>query len=688
MKGENMNNTKLFTVSFLATLLVISSIPLYLYLNSPEAPNQTTHTTLNKFSSYEELKTFLETSSSLPNNYWLGPVRGGAVLESGDFSAQIKTPEPASAVPTDTSETAGSDYSKTNVQVEGVDEADIVKTDGEYIYVVSGGNITIVKAVPAEEARVLSKIILTCYVTGIFINGDKLAVFETEYGVFPLYETGVAVDSSNGSGAVNEATTNDEPVSVPEPINGSTPAEVPPRDPEPITIMPIRYDPPTTSIKVYDISNKESPVLTRNFSVDGNYFDSRMIGDYVYVVATQYTYYIETDVFLPRVHSDNETEVIPADDIYYYNFSDTSYSFTTIVALNIQDDAQEPTHETILVGGTSAIYVSQNNIYLTFPDYNWQENETMKTSIQRITIDKQAITPAASGEVPGFILNQFSMDEYSGYFRIATTTNNFGWRTFSEEEQVSKNNVYVLDMSLNVVGRLEDLAPGEQIYSTRFMGNRGYVVTFRNIDPLFVIDLSDATAPTVLGQLKVTGYSGYLQPYDENHIIGIGKETSYDAKEDFAWYQGIKISLFDVSDVSNPVEVAKFEIGDRGSDSPVLWDHKALLFDRERNLLVIPVTEAKIDPSQYDGTVPDWAYGEPVWQGAYVFTISPDSLVLRGRITHMEDAETLKMGYYYGYDYQVQRSLYIDNVLYTISSMKVKMNSLDTLTEINQVELH
>jgi inhibitor of cysteine peptidase len=688
-----MNNTKMFTISFLTTLLVVSSVPLYLYLNSPVGiSNQTGLTTLNKFSSYEELKTFLETSSSLPGNYWLGPVRGDAVLESGDFSAQVKTPEPAPAVPTDTSETAGSDYSKTNIQVEGVDEADIVKTDGEYIYIVSGGNITIVKAVPAEEAQILSKIILDGYVTGIFVNGDKLAVFETEYGVFPLYETGVAVDTSSGSETVNDAKTDDEPVSVPDLVNGSTPVEEPskPIDPEPtepMQIMPIRYDPPTTSIKVYDISNKENPALTRNFSVDGNYFDSRMIGDYVYVVATQYTFLIETDVFLPRVHSDNETEIIPADDIYYYNFSDTSYSFTTIVALNIQDDAQETTHETILVGGTSAIYVSQSNIYLTFPDYNWQENETMTTTIQRITIDKQTITPSAAGEVPGYILNQFSMDESGDYFRIATTTNNFGWRTFAEEEQVSKNNIYVLDVNLNIVGRLEDLAPGEQIYSTRFMDNRCYMVTFRNIDPLFVIDLTVPTSPTVLGQLKVTGYSGYLQPYDENHLIGIGKETSYDAKEDFAWYQGIKISLFDVSDVSNPIEVAKFEIGDRGSDSPVLWDHKALLFDRERNLLVIPVTEAKIDPSQYDGTVPDWAYGEPVWQGAYVFTISPDSLVVRNRITHMEDSEILKMGYYYGYDYQVQRSLYIDNVLYTVSSVKVKMNNLDTLEEINTVKL-
>lgn len=666
-----MNNTKLFTVSFLATLLIISSVPLYLYLNTPESSNQIA---LNKFSSYEELKTFVETasSSSLPYNFWM---RGGNImLESGDFSVQSTTPEPAAV-----SEAASSDYSKTNIQVEGVNEADIVKTDGEYIYIVSGGNITIVKAYPPEEGRVLSKISLSGGIAGIFINGDKLAVFETEYGVYPLYEGEVVYDLPSSSEEVKESTADDETPSSSEPRNGSA-TEEPPKVPEPIV-----YEPPTTSIKVYDISDRGNPVLKRNFSVDGNYFSSRMIGDYVYVVATQWAVFIETDVFLPRVHSDNETEVIPADDIYYYNFSDSSYSFTSIVALNIKNDAQQPTHETILLGGTSAIYVSQNNIYLTFPNYTWQENETMKTTIQRIKINKQAITFAAQGEVPGYILNQFSMDEHNGYFRIATT-DNFGWRTFSDEA-TSKNNVYVLDMNLNIVGKLEDLAPGEQIYSARFMGDRLYLVTFRNIDPLFVIDLSNPTAPKVLGQLKVTGYSGYLHPYDENHIIGIGKETVYEAKEDFAWYQGVKISLFDVSDVSNPVELAKYEIGDRGTDSPVLWDHKALLFDRARNLLVIPIMLAEIDPSQYDGEVPPDAYGEYVWQGAYVFDISLDGLELRGRITHMEDADLLKHGYYFGFSYLVQRSLYIDNVLYTISDMKVKMNSLQTLAEINAVEL-
>jgi len=677
-----MNNTKLFTVSFLATLLIISSVPLYLYLKTPESSDQIA---LNKFSSYEELKTFLETSSSLPNNYW---VRGGEPMaESADAQAPVPSaplePEPAP-------QPAGSDYSKTNIQVEGVDEADIVKTDGEYIYIVSGGTITIVKAYPPEEAKVLSKISLNGGITGIFINGDKLAVFETEYGIYPLYGSAVIIDSASGSEAVNEPTADDEPSGVPEPINRSTPVapvEEPPRDPESQSEPTIIYEPPTTSIKVYDISNKENPVLKRDFSVDGNYFSSRMIGDYVYVVATQYTFFMETDVFLPRVHSNNETEVIPADDIYYYNFSDTSYSFTTIVALNIKNDAQEPTHETILLGGTSAIYVSQNNIYLIFPDYTWQENDTVKATIQRIKINKQAITFAAQGEVPGYVLNQFSMDEHNGYFRIATTTNNFNWRTFAEEA-TSKNNVYVLDMNLNIVGKLEDLAPGEQIYSARFMGARCYVVTFRNIDPLFVIDLSNPTAPKVLGQLKVTGYSGYLHPYDENHIIGIGKETLYDANEDFAWYQGVKISLFDVSDVSNPVELAKYEIGDRGTDSPVLYDHKALLFNRARNLLVIPVLVAEMNPSQYEGEVPDWAYGEYVWQGAYVFDISLGGLELRGRITHMDDNDDLvKSGYYFGSSYLVKRSLYIDNVLYTISDMKVKMNSLETLAEINAVEL-
>jgi uncharacterized secreted protein with C-terminal beta-propeller domain len=269
------------------------------------------------------------------------------------------------------------------------------------------------------------------------------------------------------------------------------------------------------------------------------------------------------------------------------------------------------------------------------------------------------------------------MDEYGSHFRVATTT--YG--------ETTSNHVYTLDMELNIVGSLEDLAPGETIYSARFMGERGYLVTFRQVDPLFVIDLSDPNNPRELGYLKVTGYSDYLHPYDENHLIGIGKETTEEGE--FAWYQGVKISLFDVSDVSNPQEIDKLEIGDRGTDSPVLWDHKAFLFDKSRNLLVIPILEAEVDETEYSEADLVWAYGEPVYQGAYVFDISIETgLQLRGRITHIDDPSELEDGYYYYYSpFSVERSLYIDDVLYTISQAKIMMNSLENLDYVNEVEL-
>ena len=221
------------------------------------------------------------------------------------------------------------------------------------------------------------------------------------------------------------------------------------------------------------------------------------------------------------------------------------------------------------------------------------------------------------------------------------------------------------------------------------MGDRGYLVTFKKIDPLFVLDLSDPEEPQVLGELEITGYSDYLHPYDETHIIGIGKETVAAEEGSFAWYQGIKISLFDVTDVAAPKEIAKYEIGDRGTDSPILSDHKAFLFDKDKNLLVIPVTVAEIDPSRYPGGVPPNAYGEPVWDGAYVFHISLEQgLVFRGKITHSNGGAELSIWRYYGSSHSIKRSLYIDNVLYTVSDFKIKMNSLTDLGEINELILN
>jgi inhibitor of cysteine peptidase len=334
----------------------------------------------------------------------------------------------------------------------------------------------------------------------------------------------------------------------------------------------------------------------------------------------------------------------------------------------MQNTEKAPVYLTIMLGSTSNMYVSLNNMYLTF-----QEWSSANTAIYRIRIQANNMTCEAKGSVPGYELNQFSMDEYDDYFRTVTTN----WANGSQQ-----NNLYVLNMSLSIVGRLENLATGENLHSTRFMGNRAYLVTFKSIDPLFVINLTDSAQPSVLGQLKVPGYSDYLHPYDETHLIGVGKET-VEAGPYFAWYQGIKIALFDVSNVANPMQLYEYVIGDRGSNSPILTDHKAFLFDKAKNLLVIPVLVAQIDESQYPEGVTANAYGQAVWQGAYVFNLSLENgFVLKGKITHIEGGVDVRYT-----NYWVKRSLYIENVLYTGSDKKVMLNNLEDLSFIKEIPL-
>jgi uncharacterized secreted protein with C-terminal beta-propeller domain len=220
-------------------------------------------------------------------------------------------------------------------------------------------------------------------------------------------------------------------------------------------------------------------------------------------------------------------------------------------------------------------------------------------------------------------------------------------------------------MNLTIVGELLDLAPDERIYSARFMGDRCYLVTFRQIDPFFVIDLSIPTTPEVLGYLKIPGFSGYLHPYDEDYIIGVGKQDN-----------NLKLSLFDVTNVSSPTEaVPPFIASGDWSDSPVLMDHKAFLFDKSRRLLALPVSTNRIEFKNNE------YYAKSYWQGAYVFNLSLEQgFVLRGNITHQDNTS-------YEYETQVQRILYIEDVLYTVSQAKVKMNDMETLQLLNEVEL-
>ncbi len=783
-KSKKVNMKELRTVLpvILIAAALIALIALAIFPHDDKEGTLSADSKLKQFSSYEEMESFLNQTAS---------VRGSIIsLESNQAAPSAAGAGVAKSAST-SADSSASSYSHTNIQVEGVDEADIVKNDGKYIYTLSGNKVVIARAYPATEMKKLSEINFSS-ARNMFLNGDRIVVFEDSYSYMP-YEYDSKVSCLGGyrcGGGYSETKTN---------------------------------------VYVYDITDREKPVLINNYSFSGNYQEARMIGDYVYVLTSKYNY---DDYYPVPLYSANGMEkIIPISDVYYSPYVDDSYVFDSISAISL--DSGEVNSKVYIVGGTGQILFSEKNIYLSyqktldFEDYNTQKikevylqiapqslkekintilnsdiyyynklnqvsdliykysmsltsvekenfdsslakaldefekrlaKERDKSIVHRINVDKMDINYASVGEFPGHVLNQFSMDEYKGNLRVATTTGEV-WNGNS------LNHVYVLDKELKIIGKLQDLAHGEKIYSARFIGGRAYVVTFKKVDPLFVIDVSDAANPHVLGYLKIPGYSDYLHPYDENHVIGIGKDA-IDASDseragrelDFAWYQGVKVSLFDVSDVENPREMGKLVIGERGTDSPVLTDHKALLFDKDKKLLVIPASVAEIDRSKYhvctqeelnnynsyNYCLRDNTYGEVVWQGAYVLNIDLEKgISIRGKISHFDETYIAKyenakdeaigtnrtdeygvvwrkesnsgngiwMGpvYYssirtnedvdkfpgginykprfYDYKYQIQRSLYMDNVLYTVSQSKIKANDLNSLSELNKVEL-
>lgn len=651
---------------------------------------------LKKFSSFDELKNFVRENSQGYYNY--GGIR---TLAKG---AETTAPTAAAgAVAESAAQTAqAEDYSATNIQVAGVDEADIVKNDEKYIYIVSNNKIVIVDAFPAENAGIVSEINLSFSAENIFINKDKLIVLGQESNYYPLYATG-----ATGVG-VAEAK---------------------------IGIMPPRIYSPKTEIIVYDISDRQNPTLEKNISIDGSYFNSRMIGSYIYAIINQPVYNYD-NIILPRVATEDSIKETEASEIYYFDVPDDSYIFSTVAAINL-DDLDEIATKVFMMGYTQNMYVSQDNIYITYmkrisnryyydkmievyislvpqdtaekikeiknsdetydikmqkigqvvQDYsesldaearlNLQNNfnnemekvqeeiqkETEKTVIHKIAINKDKIEHKAVGEVAGFALNQFSMDEYNNYFRIATTTES--WK------ENSKNNVYVLNKDLEITGKIEGLAEGERIYSARFIQDRAYMVTFRQIDPLFVINLENPENPAVLGYLKIPGVSDYLHPYDENHLIGIGRDATEEGR-----VTGMKLSLFDVSDFENPKEISKYIIGGRGTYSEALNEHKAFLFSKSKGILAIPVTIYE-----------DWNYK---WNGAYVFSLDLENgFMLKGTVTHENESKNKSEYNYADWQATIRRSLYMDDIFYTISQRMIKMNSLESenLAEINKVML-
>ncbi len=570
--------------------------------NSSTTPITLSSALFPTFASQDALKNYLTINSQIHGAFqYFGPIDRVAVtamMPGFNFNVAL-TPAINSAT----------DYSTTNVQVEGVDESDIVKNDGQYVYTISNNSVYILLAYPPSDAKAISKISFdNMYPVGIFVSGNRLAVLGSKYYVPSDYRLGfVTIDIK-------------------------------------------------TFIRVYDIGDRSSPVLLQETVLTGSYFNSRMIGNYVYAVVSQPAYIVYDTVVLPKIYSGGTLmkEVSPSE-IHFYNGSDEYYQYTTFVAMNIQNMSEPLTHLTLLLGATSNMYVSLNNIYVTFPTHY------DSTNIFRIHVQNNSMTAEAKGIVEGHELNQFSMDEsnsteHTTHFRIATQTSVNG---------TSSTNLYIMDQDLNVTGKLMNIEPGETMNSARFIENRCYLSTsVTRRDPFFVIDVSNATEPKILGYLRIPGFTSYLHPYDENHIIGIGKDAA----------NQIRIILFDVTDVNSPLNLSEYAFNADWSDSPVLTDHRSLLFSQPKELLALPVSLSYFSQNAY-----------ATQQAFFVFDVSlSNGIVLKGNVTHQTTDMISVEPYNSNF---IKRGLYIDDFLYTVSEDTVKISDLGNLGLLDEIPL-
>ena len=663
---------------------------------------------IKKISSQEELKEILEASALLGGGFYGDRflARNMAVDEAVMFDMAESTIESGAPVPSVTkSQSGGVEYSTTNVQVANVDEPDYLKNDSKYVYIVSKNTLSIIDAYPAESAKLILKIALDIesqYIQNMFLNDDRLVIFyngQSDDEIIPLFDF------------------------------------VPRRSYSPVThalIIDVSDKENPTILKDYSIDGHfrdarmigDYAYFVTNSNIDYQYPRLPVILESSIPLMTPEAFYFDNveefsnfntltaiDIFSDTINSEtflmgySGAFYVSEDNFYltyqqnmpfgFYENSSRDRFFDVIVPLlpnDIQEQIREIQNDSSMNSSTQWMKISElmQNSYNEMDKQDKEElfekirealneydakiqEETRKTIIHKISIDEDKIEYVAKGSVPGRLLNQFSMDQNGDRFRVATTTEYYT----QYQGMIRANAVYVLDEQLDIVGGLDQIAPDESIFSSRFIGDRLYLVTFQQIDPFFVIDLSTDT-PKILGELKIPGFSNYLHPYDEEHIIGIGRDTK-EIGNDRVQQLGIKIALFNVADVNNPKVADDVIIGDSSTQSEALHNHKAFFFDKTRGVLSIPVSgdsESLNEISSSKMIAPDYNR----WNGFYVFELdSSDGFDLKGTVTHSDNDSR-----YYGMGNA--RTFYIDDVLYTASDEYLKMNFFNNLEEVNSIK--
>lgn len=575
-----------------------------------------------------------------------------AVLQKNDYGYKnaIETSVAVPEAAQDTANTGGdTSQSTTNNQVEGIEEGDTTVVNNRYIFSSKDQSVVITDAKDPKNLQQVATLtpVKSGYVQKIVSHNNLLLVVVDEYIQPEMHEKKM--------------------------------------------IMPAMSS--MTKLFIYNVEDPANAQLVRIVGQEGYFQNIRKVGNTVYMVVNHTPNYwmMKEDASVelrPLTYdseqSDRNEPMRYADLCILPGTVDGQYSIIKAIDVSSTNDIAVTTKG--YLGGSSGLYMSHNALYLTAQQYDqvmrpaigvdmiWMP-QSYDTDIYKWDIDGLKIDFVGATTVKGTVLNQYSMDEHNGYFRIATTEG-FTWN----EEKPSKNHLFVLDQSMKTVGQLNDLAPGERIYSARFMGDKAYLVTFKQVDPLFVIDTSEPTNPQVLGELKIPGFSNYLHPLGDTHLIGIGYDTE-SVIDDYSKQPRIvttsmKLSLFDVSDFNNPKEQQSVLIGGRGSYSEVQHDPKALFRHVQRGLYGFPVTLYDDKDGQsyvYQGS------------GAQIYEISTkNGISLKGNFVEPTTANIP----YEDWERMVQRIVYIGDTLFTISRKEVKSYDLNNFELLDSLKVN
>ncbi|MFO0839268.1 MAG: beta-propeller domain-containing protein [Phycisphaerae bacterium] len=603
--------------------------------------------------------------------------RGAIFPAVFELSNVAPTAAAGSADTATSGDTSSGSFSGTNLQEAGVDESDVMKSDGTNLYIAAGGKLRVVRASPREQMSEIGSLSFgdsdnPVYINEMYLYGKNLLILASKFSYYG--------------------------------------------GPEMLAVWPPYYQSAESLLFNVDVTDPTTPTITQQRSFDGTLSSSRLTNDRLILVISIVPTIPATPLPLPLTPigvedfapksriNDAAVEMVPWDH-WLRPESPDGYYMTAVMTLDAKD-VNNNVGSVAVMANAGTIYASTEALYLTDSDYDQNNNYRESVVIHKFKFDSNgAATYTASGTVPGRLLNQFSLGEYQGNLSVATNvaatftlsggtvavSNGGGGVVFAGVDDAASppataqsvvapeppyNAVYVVgekDAELQVLGKVEGIAPGEQIFAARFMGKRGFLVTFRRVDPLFSLDLSDPTAPKVVGELKIPGYSDYLHPVGDTHLIGVGRSASTNQ------FGGtvpdkLQLSLFDLTDPANPKTVQQIEIGGSYSSSDVSYTHKAFTFLADRNLLAIPATLMK-RVSSGDPFFPSY---DTEFDGALVFRVDPASgFTALGRIAN----QTPSTYYYYSW----RRAAFIGDDAYSITDAGVRAASINDFSATSSV---